>query len=778
MKKILAVVVVMVAVASAMLAEDPGWPRQLTQHGAKLVYYQPQVDDWIDYKQLAGRMAFSLTPAGGKQAVGVVSLEAETDIDVSTHTVQLSNLRITNTYFPSLDSAGVNQMQQALSAFLPALSTQPISLDRLVASVNRPKAPPVATGMNNAPPTIFVSYSPAILLTVFGEPVKTPVEKTSLEFIVNTNWPLFFDKSESKYYLFDSVGWLTASNLGTTWQPVSRLPKDMSKVPGNQNWADLKKFIPPPPGSTARYPRVLYSDGPAELIAFNGPAVYSNIPGTELVHATNTDSIVFVYSPSNTYYYLTAGRWFAAPSLVGPWTYAAPDLPSDFGRIPRNLASVPGTREAEDAVLLAQIPTTVTVNAAEAAANVKVSYYGEPKFNSIQGTSLYYAANTPDKVIQVGSLYYLCFQGVWFMSTTSQGPWQTATSVPQVIYTIPPSSPVYNVTYVTQAAVSDGNVEASYTAGYLGSFIVGAAVGAIVAGGTGYYYPPYVGFGYGAYPAYFPYGGTYGAAASWYNPYCGRYGYGGAAYGPYGGARWGASYNPATGTYARGATAYGPYGSRSVGQAYNPYTGAYGATRQGSNAYSNWGSSVVSRGGQSAYTQHYSNARGSVGSIQTSAGGTAVAGAGRYNSGFAGKTAGGDMYAGANGNVYKNTGSGWQKYDNGGWNSAAKPAPYSQANMPKAANSWQANANRASGASSFQRPSDSSEFQGLNQDFQDRQRGGAASQSFQSAQRSGGWGSGGHSWGSGGGESRGWGGGGWGGGGRSFGGFRGGGGRR
>ena len=256
MKKILAVVVVMVAVASAMLAEDPGWPRQLTQHGAKLVYYQPQVDDWIDYKQLAGRMAFSLTPAGGKQAVGVVSLEAETDIDVSTHTVQLSNLRITNTYFPSLDSAGVNQMQQALSAFLPALSTQPISLDRLVASVNRPKAPPVATGMNNAPPTIFVSYSPAILLTVFGEPVKTPVEKTSLEFIVNTNWPLFFDKSESKYYLFDSVGWLTASNLGTTWQPVGRLPKDMSKVPENQNWADLKKFIPPPPGSTAQYPRV------------------------------------------------------------------------------------------------------------------------------------------------------------------------------------------------------------------------------------------------------------------------------------------------------------------------------------------------------------------------------------------------------------------------------------------------------------------------------------------------------------------------------------------
>ena len=67
------------------------------------------------------------------------------------------------------------------------------------------------------------------------------------------------------------------------------------------------------------------------------------------------------------------------------------------------------------------------------------------------------------------------------MAPAPNGPWTTCMSVPQEIYTIPPSSPVYNVTYVTQTANADGTVQASYTAGYLGTFILGAAAGAILA---------------------------------------------------------------------------------------------------------------------------------------------------------------------------------------------------------------------------------------------------------------------------------------------------------
>ena len=108
-------------------------------------------------------------------------------------------------------------------------------------------------------------------------------------------------------------------------------------------------------------------------------------------------------------------------------------------------------------------------------------------------------------------------------------------------------------------------------------------------------------------------------------------------------------YNPSTGTYARGASTSTAYGTQRVGQAYNPNTGAYGATHQGSNAYSNWGSSTVSKNGQTVDTQHYSDANGTVGTAESS---------------------NGNKYATANGNAYKNTGSGWESAGGSGSDAA------------------------------------------------------------------------------------------------------------
>ena len=210
------------------------------------------------------------------------------------------------------------------------------------------------------------------------------------------------------------------------------------------------------------------------------------------------------------------------------------------------LVSVPGTQQASDAVLLAQVPTTAVVNRAAAEAAVKVAYAGPPQFVTIPSTAMYYAVNTPDKVIRVGSLYYLCFQGIWFMSTSPNGPWKTADSVPAVIYTIPPTSPMYNVTYVVVSNPTPTTVQTSYSSGYLGVFVVGVAVGTAIVYGTGYYYPPYV--YYGPHPVYYPYPYTYGVAAV-YNPYTGFYGVGREVYGPYGSAGTAAWYNPSTGTY-------------------------------------------------------------------------------------------------------------------------------------------------------------------------------------------------------------------------------------
>ncbi len=762
MKKLAQVSMLVLTLATFSAAQDPGWPRQKTSSAGKLVYYQPQVDEWTSHRNLNFRMAFSLTPTGGKQTVGVVSIHASTDVNVDARTVLLSNPSITDTHFPSLDEAAAAQMDQLVRTFMPPQSSVVISLDRLVASVNKSEPTSTVT-VRNDPPRIFVSNKPAILVQIDGEPVTADIKDTKMQFIVNTNWPIFFDKSHSAYYLFTGKQWLTGPSLDGPWLVTATLPKDMSKVAIDPQWTGLAKAISPPATDSGIGPTVFHSNGPAEIILFQGQPVYSSVAGTQLVYASNTDADLFVYEPTQQYFYLAAGRWFSSNSLQGPWTYATPTLPGDFWQIPagspaaRVLVSVPGTEQAKDAVLLAQVPTTVEVNPATAAAQVNVAYNGPPEFNPIEGTSLQYATNTVDKVIMVGNDYYACVQGVWFMSTTPEGPWTTATSVPQEIYTIPPSSPVYNVTYVTQTTTSSGLVESSYTAGYMGSFIVGMTVGAIIAGGTGYYYPPYIYRPVYGYPIYHPYAATYGYG-SYYNSYTGAYGAARGVYGPYGGATGYASYNPYTGTYARGGSVYGPYGSASAGRAYNPYTGAYAhgasvstpygtrsaasgynpstgvgaATRQGSSPYGQWGSSVVSNGNRTVQTGHVSTSQGTYAGARSSTGAAAVGGSGAYGSGGVAKSSSGDLYAAHDGNVYKNTGSGWQSYNNGNWNSANKSTQTTQARSQM----------------------QSSQVQSLNQEAQNRQRGSMQSQNFQNFQRSGSGGGGGGRFGGGGGGRR------------------------
>ena len=91
-------------------------------------------------------------------------------------------------------------------------------------------------------------------------------------------------------------------------------------------------------------------------------------------------------------------RWFRSASLEGPWAAATEDLPAEFAKIPDDhdrshvLTSVPGTAEAEEAVIMASIPQTATVNRAEARVDVK--YDDDPQFIDIPGTQIKFAINS------------------------------------------------------------------------------------------------------------------------------------------------------------------------------------------------------------------------------------------------------------------------------------------------------------------------------------------------------------------------------------------------
>jgi hypothetical protein len=535
------------------------------------------------------------------------------------------------------------------------------------------------------------------------------------------------------------------------WEQAKKLPKGFENIPDDDNWSEVRKNIP---GKGRKPPVIFVTMVPAELLLLDGNPKFTEIVKKgDLQWVTNTESDLFRMKKAD-FYYLVSGRWFRAAALEGPWKFATTDLPAEFRQIPpdheraRVRSSIPGTDEAAEAVLMAQVPQTARVNAKEIKAP-DVKYTGDPEFKAIEGTSVTFAANCSHDVVKLRETYYLCERGIWFSSANPTGPWVVATRIPDEIYSIPPSSPMHHVTYVTVVDSDPNYPTYAYTAGYMGvSIAFGCAMW-----GTGYHYPPYYHYGMGGYPVYYPRPVTYGGGAM-YNPWNGSYGYTQHAYGPYGGVSRGATYNPNTGTYKRGAMAYGPGGAQGYGQAYNPRTGTYAATRQGSNAYGSWGSSYVQRGDDWARTQRVTDANGNTKWAAAGSGGGAAAGwNGPGNSGgFVGQSGSGDVYAGRNGNVYKKTDGGWQQYENGGWNdvggSGNRPSQQpgggsGAANRPGTQPGTQPSTRPGGGQAGTQpstRPAGgagASSMDQLNRDAQARNQGAQRSRDYSSYQRSG-----------------------------------------
>ena len=311
---------------------------------------------------------------------------------------------------------------------------------------------------------------------------------------------------------------------------------------------------------------------------------------------------------------------------------------------------MPGTRQAQEAVIQGHIPQTARVDRRKVQAPT-VSYKGSPEWKPIEGTPLAYAANSPYDVLKVGDLHYLCFQAVWFVSKSPQGPWEAADKVPGEIYQIPPSAPVYETTYVYVYDTDPDWVTYGYLPGYHGTYYAWG----VMAYGTGWYYSPYL---YD--DGYWPYANTYGSG-SWYNSNTGTYGRSAVAYGPYGGAGRAAAYNPTTGTYARGAAAYGEYQSRGLGRGVQPPNGdlrAHRARQQRLRALG--GTTAVVRGDDWVNTARVSGGAGSAAAVRTSSGESAAVARGDNN-----------VYVGKDGQVYRRTDSGWDRYDGGQWSGAA-----------------------------------------------------------------------------------------------------------
>ncbi|CAN0585819.1 unnamed protein product, partial [Ectocarpus sp. 12 AP-2014] len=212
-----------------------------------------------------------------------------------------------------------------------------------------------------------------------------------------------------------------------------------------------------------------------ELLVLDGDPVWSPVADTGLSYATNTGQALLAYEEQ--FFTLLSGRWFTAAELAGPWTYDS-DLPAAFLSIPVGdddgghplsyvRSSIPGTREAWEAALVASIPRTAVVKrGAEDELNVEVTYAGDPVFVPIEGAGIEYAANTSFQVLRYGNTYYLCYNATWLTSSSPEGPWEFADRIPDEFAQIPPESPLFNTTFVEIRDSNDESVEYAYTTGY------------------------------------------------------------------------------------------------------------------------------------------------------------------------------------------------------------------------------------------------------------------------------------------------------------------------
>ncbi len=494
----------------SLFAQENAWPRTVPLNQGTVTIYSPQVDQLKDNTiQFRAALAYRAT-AGSEPVFGAGWFESPVVIDSTKRIVHPSQLKVTETRFP----AGTDDIQAELAMVLALQSPRwnlDFPLDELDSDLKAAAAE--TKSVNTTPPRIFYRDHPALLITIDGEPVLREIENSTLKAVINTPYPLIFDGRN--YYLNAAKNvWYRAGKATGPYQFDATPPAKIAAMVKPEDTAATEEQ-PAEPVTAANAPELVVSTEPAELIVTDGPAAFVPLVDDLLV-LQNSDDDVFMDVSSQNFYIVLAGRWYRSASLNGPWVYQPSDnLPTAFANIPRDssqadsLVYVAGTEEAHEAVLDAQVPQTAAVQ--RGVVDIDVQYDGEPVYQPVDGTDLVYIRNTGSTVLVADGLYYLVEEGVWYVSSTPNGPWRVSDYRPAQVDRILPTSPVYNTKYVNIYDSTPSLVYVGYTPGYIGSYVYGDTIFY----GTGWNYRPWVSPYY-----YYPRFSTWGFNVS-YNPWYG-----------------------------------------------------------------------------------------------------------------------------------------------------------------------------------------------------------------------------------------------------------------
>jgi hypothetical protein len=483
----------------------------------------------------------------------------------------------------------------------------------------------------NGVPVIYVTELPAEIIVFKGKPNFQPLGNTELLWASNTTADVFVDTANNLFYALISGRWFSTADLNNgPWHYVASndLPSDFKRIPPDSKAGAVLAAVAGTPQAketliantipqTATVKRV---NGPSFAPVIDGAPQWRAIQGTSLQYVFNSETPI-IQVPDGTLYALSAGIWFTAGSLNGPWSVAT--------SVPAAIYTIPPSS-----------PLYYTTFVHVYGYTPEVVYVGYTP--GYLGTVV-----EPDGVVVYGTGY-------------EYTPW-----VGSVYYAAPE-------TYGVQAQpVYNPAVDMAY------GMALGMTTAAMVdSWGTPYYYDSY----YHGYPCcgstsanvYRHWGDTaVSGTDTWYSKSSGQVGE--KASGSYTNYRTGTtgSYsanryvNPYQGTAGRSYqrsfdTEGGGTGNVSRSETYNAQTGE--------TSYSS-GTSATTKGGStvSRSTSTSWGAQGASASRQTTVTNAQTGQTHTYSSGYNGD----DRYASANGQNYRNDGSGWQKQTASGWQSAS-----------------------------------------------------------------------------------------------------------
>jgi len=680
-------------VPSTLLAEEVrenAWPREIQTQGHLVVIYQPQPER-LEGDRLYGRAAVAVETEGEVEPVfGAIWFDARLITDHAERTATFADIKITRVRFPGENTEKGHKLAALLETELPKRQL-PIDLDNLLATleINEERSEN-AENLNIDPPVVLFVDEVAVLISIDGEPQVR--EQDGIQRVINTPFTIIQDPQSKLWFLNADVDtWYSASEITGDWQLNKSVPAEIAALQPHPPQADEVAEEAASGADTDEdagpIPKVIVVTEPTELISSTGKPEFTPVDGTNLLYVSNTDSDVFMDILRQEYYILLSGRWYVSKSLDGPWVYTRGDkLSEDFAKIPEDSEvaavryAVPGTEEAEEAVLDAQMPQTAVVDRSEASLTVK--YDGEPKFEAIEGTKLTYAVNTATAVIAAAGKFYAVDEAIWFVADKATGKWAVATEVPGEIYTIPIESPLYYVTFVRVYSYTPEVVYVGYTQGYTNVYVYH---GTIVYG-TGYWYRGW----YGHY--YYPRPSTWGFHVR-YNPYWGW--------------SFGLSYShgPFTFYIGRGGWYRGGWWGPSR---YRSYRRGY---RHGSRAGFRAGYRAGNRHKRSnIYRSQRNQARTRPVTKQNRPNSQSRPSTTRAN----------NVYTDRNGDVHRKTDQGWEKRTDKGWSqeSAQNKQQKSQTSQQQKKQSTQKSTQKSN-----QRSSASSSQQNLNKSHKSRQTG-------------------------------------------------------